>query len=140
MFINPIATYKQMDIESDVLGADPHRLIVLLFDGADSALKQALARLAANDFVGKSESIMKAIDIILDGLSSSLNLEEGGVLAQNLKALYGYMVSRLIHANIHKDSAAILEVQGLLNEISGAWKEMGQNLRQTGGRNPDQQL
>jgi flagellar protein FliS len=130
MFSNPIATYQQMEIESDVRGADPHRLIVLLFDGAESALKQAQAHIAADNVVGKSESIMKAVEIILDGLSASLNLEEGGELAGNLRALYSYMVSRLIHANIHKDAAAITEVQNLLGEIAGAWREMGQNMRQ----------
>lgn len=130
MFSNPIATYQQMEIESDVRGADPHRLIVLLFDGAESALRQAQAHLAADNIVGKSEAIMKAIEIILDGLSASLNLEEGGELASNLRALYSYMVSRLVHANIHKDAAAITEVQTLLGEISGAWREMGQNMRQ----------
>ncbi len=135
MFSNPIATYQQMEIESDVRGADPHRLIVLLFDGAESALKQAQAHLAADNIVGKSESIMKAIEIILDGLSASLNLEEGGELASNLRALYSYMVSRLVHANIHKDAAAITEVQTLLGEIAGAWREMGQNLRQANGQN-----
>jgi flagellar protein FliS len=135
MFSNPIATYQQMEIESDVRGADPHRLIVLLFDGAESALRQAQMHLAANNIEGKSESLTKAIEIILDGLSASLNLEEGGELANNLRALYNYMVSRLIHANIHKDATAISEVQTLLGEISGAWREMGQNIRQPGGQN-----
>ncbi|MDP3539416.1 MAG: flagellar export chaperone FliS [Azonexus sp.] len=138
MFSNPIASYQQIDTESDIRGADPHRLIVLLFDGAESALHRAQACFENNDNVGKSEAILKAVDIILMGLSSSLNVEEGGDLALNLKALYDYMVSRLIHANIHKDAAAVREVQGLLGEISGAWREMGQNLKQTGGQSPEQ--
>jgi flagellar protein FliS len=137
MFANSIASYRQIDLESDVRGADPHRLIVLLFDGAESALIQALVRMEANDIVGKSESLMKAIDIILSGLSASLNTEQGGELASNLKALYDYMVSRLVHANVHKDPAAVREVQRLLGEISGAWREMGETLRQGGGvQNP----
>ena len=136
MFANPIASYRQIDVESDVRGADPHRLIVLLFDGAESALQKALIQLESNDFAGKSDSLIKATDIILSGLSASLNTEEGGDLANNLKALYDYMVSRLIHANIHKDPAAIREVQRLLGEISGAWREMGENLRQGRAQNP----
>jgi len=128
MFSSPISAYRQIDLESDIRGADPHRLIILLFDGAESALQQALLRLEAKDFAGKSESLLKAIDIILTGLSASLNIEEGGELAINLQALYDYMVTRLIHANIHKDPAAIREVQRLLGEISGAWREMGKNL------------
>jgi len=125
MFSSPIASYQQISIESDVRGADPHRLIVLLFDGAESALQQAQTRLAENDFKGKSDSILKAVDIISSGLSASLDIEQGGPLAQNLKALYEYMVSRLIQANIHKDSNAIREVQALLGEIASAWREIG---------------
>jgi flagellar protein FliS len=133
MFSNPIAAYRQVDLESEIRGADPHRLIILLFDGAETAMHQALACLEANDIQGRSDALMKAIDIILSGLSASLNVEEGGELAQNLKALYEYMVSRLIYANVHRDAAAIREVQKLLGEISGAWREMGESLRQRPG-------
>ncbi len=139
MFSSPIASYQQVGIESDVRGADPHRLIVLLFDGVDSALQQAQIRLAENDFKGKSDSILKAVDIILSGLSASLDVERGGELANNLKALYDYMVSRLVHANIHKDAAAIREVQGLIREIGGAWREIGQGSTQIGSQSSDQQ-
>jgi len=134
MFSSPIASYQQISIESDVRGADPHRLIVLLFDGAERALQQSTERLAANDAKGKSDSIVKAIEIIQSGLSASLDTEQGGDLAKNLKALYDYMASRLIHANIHKDANAIREVQGLLGEIASAWREIGV----AGRQNPDQ--
>ena len=135
MFSSPIASYQQISIESDVRGADPHRLIVLLFDGAERALQQTIERLAANDIKGKSDSIIRAIEIIQSGLSASLDTEQGGDLAKNLKALYDYMASRLVHANAHKDANAIREVQGLLGEIASAWREMGV----AGRQNPDLQ-
>jgi len=136
MFSSPIASYQQISIESDVRGADPHRLIVLLFDGAERALQLTLERLAANDVKGKSDSIVKAIEIIQSGLSASLDLEQGGSLAQNLKALYEYMVTRLIHANAHKDANAVREVQGLLGEIASAWREIGVAGRQNSDQQP----
>lgn len=130
MFSDPIASYRRMDLESDVLGADPHRLIVLLFDGAEAALNRAQNCIAARDIPGKSDALVKAIEIINDGLAASLNVEAGGELASNLKALYDYMVSRLIHANAHMDPIAISEVQRLIGEIAGAWREMGTQMRQ----------
>lgn len=130
MFASPIASYQQISLESSVRGASPHHLIVLLFEGADAALVRAQAQLNANDIEGKSESLSRAIAIILEGLSASLNPEAGGDLAQNLAALYDYMTRRLIHANIHNDAAAISEVQGLLREIGDAWREMGLQLKQ----------
>ena len=127
MFTSPIASYKQIGAESDIRGADPVRLITLLFDGTEAALEKAQSQLAANDWAGKSESLTKAMTIIVEGLSASLSVEQGGELAERLKALYDYMVLRLLHANIHKDAAAISEVQKLLGEISGAWREIRPN-------------
>lgn len=135
MFSNPIASYKQMDSEADIRGSDPHRLILLLFEGANVALDQAKTKMAINDYPGKSDAIVKAIAIIADGLSASLNVEAGGELAINLKAIYDYMIQRLIHANVHMDVPAVDEVQALLEEIGGAWREMGLNIKNGGGQN-----
>lgn len=129
MFTNPIAAYQHIGLESDIRGADPHRLIVLLFDGAEAALERALEHLAAKDVAAKAEALTKATAIISEGLCASLNTEEGGELAQNLFALYQYMLTRLVQANARNDAAAIREVQKLLGEISGAWREMGNTLK-----------
>lgn len=125
MFSNPIKSYQQMDREADIRGSDPHRLILLLFEGASAALVIAQAKLSEKNYAEKSMALTKAIEIINDGLASSLNLEEGGDIALHLKALYDYMVTRLVHANFENNSQAITEVQTLLEEIGGAWREMG---------------
>jgi len=128
MFSSPIAAYQQIDRDADIRGSDPHRLIQLLFDGALAALNDGKSQLEAGNIQGKTNALVKAIAIICDGLSASLNLEEGGELAANLRALYDYMATRLVHANIHNDVAAINEVERLLTEIGGAWKEMGEQI------------
>ncbi len=120
----PNQSYQNGGFEADIRGSDPHRLIVLLFDGALSALDRAEAGLAANNILDKTNALTRAIEIILDGLGASLNIEDGGDVAANLKALYDYMASRLTHANFHNDLGAIQEVRGLLIEISEAWKEI----------------
>ncbi|MFB0934672.1 MAG: flagellar export chaperone FliS [Propionivibrio sp.] len=124
MFSKPIAAYQQIDREADIRGSDPHRLILLLFRGAIAALEKSKLSIAANDIPGKSQLITQAVAIIQDGLRASLDLQQGGELAQNLHALYGYMVTRLISANIKNDIAAIDEVLKLLGEIGGAWEEI----------------
>lgn len=121
---NPIQSYQNVGFETDIRGSDPHRLIILLFDGALSALDRAEAALAARNIQDKTNALTRAIEIILDGLSASLNLEEGGDVAANLKALYDYMASRLTHANFQNDLGAIQEVRVLLSEICEAWKEI----------------
>lgn len=123
--LNPISAYSKVGIGTSVASANPHQLIVLLFEGARQAVVVARASLESGDVAKKGSAITKAIDIILNGLRASLNLEEGGNLAQNLYALYDYMARRLLHANLHNDKAALNEVLDLLSEIHGAWVAIG---------------
>ncbi|MBG6245359.1 flagellar protein FliS [Candidatus Symbiopectobacterium sp. 'North America'] len=122
---NGSQAYAQVGLESSVMSASPHQLIVLLFDGARSALVRALILLQQNDIVGKGYALSKAIDIITNGLKAGLDIEKGGELAENLAALYDYMVQRLMIANLHNDAKVIDEVETLLNSISDAWRQIG---------------
>ncbi|MCM7078955.1 flagellar export chaperone FliS [Enterobacter roggenkampii] len=127
-----IQAYAQVGVESAVLSASPHKLVVLLFDGALSAMKKAIILIEQGDIPGKGQAISKAINIISNGLQSGLNHEVGGDLAANLDSLYDYMTRRLLQANLHNDINAINEVVELLNNIADAWKEIGphsQNMR-----------
>jgi flagellar protein FliS len=122
-----IQAYAQVSVESAVLSASPHQLVVLLFDGALSAMKKAVILIEQGDIPGKGQALGKAINIISNGLQSGLNHEVGGELATNLDSLYDYMTRRLLQANIHNDIDTINEVMELLNNIADAWKEIGPN-------------
>ncbi|MDR1162215.1 MAG: flagellar export chaperone FliS [Candidatus Accumulibacter sp.] len=122
---NPAQAYSSVSIETSIQNASPHKLILLLFEGAREAIVIARAGMEEDDIPKKGMSITKAIDIILNGLRASINLEEGGEIAQNLYALYDYMAGRLLHANMHNDRGALNEVLGLLAEIQGAWASIG---------------
>ncbi len=124
---SPIQSYQNVGFETDIRGSDPHRLIILLFEGALSALDRAERAIDAGNIQDKTNALTKAIEIILDGLSASLNMDDGGDVAGNLKSLYDYMASRLTHANFHNDLTAIEEVRVLLKEICDAWKEIAPN-------------
>lgn len=120
-----IQAYAQVGIESALLSASPHQLVVLLFDGALSAMKKAAILIEQGDIPGKGQALSKAINIISSGLQSGLNHEVGGDLAANLDNLYDYMIRRLLQANLHNDLTAINEVVELLTNIAEAWKEIG---------------
>ncbi|QDX29670.1 flagellar export chaperone FliS [Dickeya poaceiphila] len=122
---NVSQAYAQVSVESAVMSASPHQLIVMLFDGAKSALIRARILLEQNDVVGKGNALSKAIDLISNGLKLGLDMEKGGELAENLADLYDYMVRRLLHANINNDLQAIIEVESLLDNIADAWKQIG---------------
>jgi len=54
-------------------------------------------------------------------------------LSGNLASLYEYMVRRLLLANVSNDVDAIVEVEGLLNNIADAWKQIGPNASSISG-------
>lgn len=116
--------YSKIGVQTGVVEASPHKLIMMLFDGAMVALSNASAGMKEGDLKKKGESISWAIDIISQGLQTSLNLEKGGPLAEQLNALYDYLCLRLLHANARNDTAALEEVVKLLEEIRSAWAEI----------------
>lgn len=124
---NPIDSYNKVKLEIGVDGANPHALILMLFDGAVLALATASQALQDGNVAAKGKSISAAISIISSGLQSSLDIEAGGELAIRLNALYDYMCDRLLRANLKNDSAAIAEVSGLLDELRGAWREIAKD-------------
>jgi len=120
--------YAQVGLESAVMSASPHQLVVMLFDGARSALIRAGILIQQGDIPGKGNALSKAINIIDNGLIAGLSREKGDPeLVDNLEALYSYMVRRLIHANLHNDQQAITEVMALLENIADAWRQIGPN-------------
>ncbi|WP_137719237.1 flagellar export chaperone FliS [Methylobacillus flagellatus] len=116
-----VQAYAHIGLETGVAASNPHQLIVMLYDGALTACRSALARLQSQDLGQKSADLSKAIIIIENGLRQSLDKEAGGSLADSLDSLYGYMVDKLFRANLDNDRAAIEEVIALLADIRGAW-------------------
>ncbi len=116
-----IKAYGKVGVESSVTAADPHKLISMLYQGALLAIANARNGILRNDIPAKGAAISKAIAIIGEGLNACLDKKVGGDLAQNLSALYDYMVIRLVAANLKNDMAALDEVARLLNDLKGAW-------------------
>lgn len=121
---NPLNAYAAASIDAKVNSASPHELILLLFEGAESAISVAKLHMEQGNIEQKGQLISKAIDIINNGLSVSLNMEVGGQLARQLASLYEYMGRRLITANIENNPAILTEVSDLLGEIHSAWIEI----------------
>lgn len=121
-----ISAYVQTGIESGVPEADAHRLVQMLFEGALAALADARIKLTGGDIAGRGQAISKAISIIDQGLRGSLDPEKGGDLASRLEALYQYICSRLLQANLRAESKPLEEASTLLTQLQGAWAQIGQ--------------
>ncbi len=115
--------YGQTSTQSAIEGADPHRLIQMLLNGALDKIAIAKGAVERREMVLKSQHISWAVSIV-NGLRMSLDKEAGGEIAENLDALYEYMGRRLMEANSSNDVATLDEVSGLLREIKGAWDQI----------------
>ena len=120
-----VNAYAKVGIETGVISASPHKLIVMLFDGALVAVTAAIMHMKAGDIPAKGAAISKAIMIIDSGLRAALDKKAGGEIAEGLDALYEYMGSRLLQANLKNQVDILEEVQRLLGELRGAWNAIG---------------
>lgn len=130
-----VNAYAKVGLETGVSAASPHKLIVMLYDGALAAIATASAQMAAGNIQEKGKAISKAIQILDNGLRASLDREAGGEIAANLDALYEYMSGRLLQANLKNDPQALEEVRGLLADLRDTWNQIGGN---TGAANQPQ--
>ena len=112
--------YRNIKAQSVVEGTSPHKLISMLLDGLLGNLAAAKGGIERNEISFKGEKLSRAIAII-DNLRASLNLEQGGDVAANLRDLYDYMEPRLLKANMENDVLIIDEVVGLVREIKQGW-------------------
>jgi flagellar protein FliS len=119
--------YADVGLETGVTSANPHRLIVMLYDGAIEAIGDARTHLANGVQSAKAAAISRAIGIIEQGLRSSLDLERGAAIARQLDELYDYMARRLLVASLRNDPAALAEVSALLIDLRSAWVAIAGN-------------
>jgi flagellar protein FliS len=111
-----------------VLTASPGQLVLMLFDGALSAL--AIAR----DALGRPENDMRRLEVvnhqllkaqaIVSELQGGLNFQAGGEVAKTLDQLYDYYNRRLFEANLRKQVGPVIEVEKMLGELRAGWAEM----------------
>ena len=116
--------YTKQALETEITSASPHKLILMLFDGAITAVSMAKSHIETNQIAEKGKTLSKAISIVEEGLRLSLDKTVGGELAQNLDALYEYMSHRLLMANIQNDVVILDEVSVLLGQLKNAWEQI----------------
>jgi flagellar protein FliS len=121
---DPTASYRKIGLETQLDSASPHKLVVMLFDGALVAIANAQRYMEQGEIAKKGKAISNAIEIIGNGLQASLDMKSGGEIAIQLQSLYEYMGQRLLHANLRNDLAALKEVSTLLQELKSAWEKI----------------
>jgi flagellar protein FliS len=107
--------------ESEVLSADPVKLVTILYRAAREAVAAASTALAAGDIPARSKHILKAWDVVQE-LRGALNHEVGGDISRQLEDLYNYVGQRLLDANAGQSQKALDEAAAVLAILAEAWQ------------------
>lgn len=122
---NAAHAYTNVGLETGVIAASPHQLILMLYEGAELAVRMAIKHMNDGDIAKKSAAITKASGIITDGLCAALDPHQGGEITSQLNALYDYMVRQLMLAHVNNQTPPLEEVLALLRELHDAWQQIG---------------
>ena len=124
------AQYRAVRSHGLVAEASPARLVQIMFEQILEHLAIAqgcMARIAdnmpLNEVITKGKSLGKAIRLV-DQLNSTLDMERGQKIAENLRALYVYMLARLTLANVTNDANIVAEVAALILKVKTGWDQI----------------
>jgi flagellar secretion chaperone FliS len=113
------AAYKQ----SSILTATPGQLVVMLYDGCLRFLHQATYAMRDDDMATADNRLQRA-EAIIDELHSTLDMEQGGVIASRLQGIYVFCSRHLLEARMAKEPEMIEKVGELLAELRDAWSQI----------------
>jgi flagellar protein FliS len=117
------ARAAQAYLQTHVQSRSPLELVVMLYDGLLRFLGEAGTAIDAADLAAKRDAISKAL-AVLSELQSTLNMEQGGQVANSLDALYTYVNGRLLDASMQNDRSPLDESARLLRTLREAWAEI----------------
>ncbi len=124
------AQYRAVRSHGLVADASPTRLVQIMFEqilAQLAAARGAMGRITdnrpVNEVVAKGNAIAKTLGLI-GQLNGTLNMEGGGQVAENLRALYEYMMNRLTLANATNDQSVVAEVAALISMIKSGWDQI----------------
>ena len=118
--MSTFSNYQNAYKKASVNTLDQNKLIIMLYDGAIKNANFAVQYMESGEIEKVHDSLIKTKNIVTE-LLATLNMDQGGEIAKNLKSLYSYMFSLLVEANMEKKSEPVLAVIDLLKELRGAW-------------------
>ncbi len=108
--------------ENQIMSASPEQILLMLYDGAVRFCRQAISGIEENDLDKTHRGIRNSMAIVAE-FSNSLDHAIGGKIADDLEALYDFMIRELLQANLQKDIEKLKVVERLLLDLRATWSE-----------------
>lgn len=102
--------------------ASPEQLTLMCYDGALRFMRRAAKSLDEGDLADASAATGRA-QAIVNELNITLDMEAGGEIASNLRALYLFVNRHLSEAMLGTDSSKVREAMTIIGDLRGAWAE-----------------
>lgn len=124
------AQYRAVSSHGLVADASPTRLVQIMYEHilaqlvtAQGCMQRISDNLPLADVIAKGKAIGKAVRLI-NQLNATLDMERGREIADNLRSLYEYMLSRLTVANLKNDPRIVAEVIELVRKVKSGWDQI----------------
>ncbi|MRI83783.1 MAG: flagellar export chaperone FliS [Nitratiruptor sp.] len=115
--MNPLDIYMRNSVQT----ASPLQQVILLYDRAILALKEAGSNIEQGAIRAKIANITKAQDIIR-ALDSALDFEQGGQIARDLHALYQFIDHSLLLVHARNDRELLEDLLFILETLKAGWE------------------
>jgi flagellar secretion chaperone FliS len=124
------AQYRAVLNHGLVADASPTRLVQIVYEQvlaqlatAQGCMQRIENNMPVKEVIAKGKAMGRAIRLI-NQLNVTLDLERGGQIAENLRALYVYMLARLTMANASNNPLIVTEVSALVRKIKSGWDQI----------------
>lgn len=128
--------YANQYLANAVNSASPEQLMLMLYDGAIRFVSLAVQAIE-NGLLDKRAYYINKTSAIVSEFAATLDHSQNTKLAEDLDALYSYMLNRMMEANVKNDAAPLLEVKKMLSDLRGTWAQAieinKQEMRETVG-------
>jgi flagellar secretion chaperone FliS len=109
--------------EQSILTATPGQLVVMLYDGCLRFLSQGAHAMRDGQHLEADKRLSRA-EAIIDELLTTLDLEQGGVIASRLQGIYVFCNRHLIEARTQRDPEMVDKVSELMGELRESWAQV----------------
>lgn len=116
---NSIDQYRKNAVNT----ASPLKLVIMLYDGYVRFSHATRKAMSEKDLYQQNHNCLKAQKIVTE-LMSSLDMQNGGEIAQNLFALYSYVYNKLVEANIGDNLQALNEAEKVMTDLRESWVQL----------------
>lgn len=131
--------YTNQYLTNTVQSASPEQLMLMLYDGAIRFVALGIQAID-NGLLDKRAYYINKTSAIISEFSATLDHSQNPQLAEDLDALYAYMLNRLMTANLKNDTEPLIEVKKMLTELRMTWSKAieinKQEMREAAGVEP----